>query len=182
GVAVGYGDNGAGKSGYVRVLKKLCRARGGAHSIHPNIFQQAAGTPSATIDFAVGNEERTHLWIDGQPGPAELASVTIFDSETAAVYVENENDVAYRPFGLDLLSKLASACGAVRAALSSELSSLRQNERAHPELLGETAVGDLLRALEAEGSESELERLATVTEKDQPRLGQLKLLVAQFDA
>src|SRR5437773_3086655 len=70
GVTVVYGDNGAGKSGYVRVLKKLCRARGGAHSIHPNIFQQAAGTPSATIDFALGDEERTHLWIDGQPGPA----------------------------------------------------------------------------------------------------------------
>src|SRR5438309_619700 len=29
GVTVIYGDNGAGKSGYVRVLKKLCRARGG---------------------------------------------------------------------------------------------------------------------------------------------------------
>ncbi|MBO8043859.1 AAA family ATPase, partial [Pseudomonas aeruginosa] len=36
GLTVIYGDNGSGKSGYSRVLKRACRARDQSEPIHPN--------------------------------------------------------------------------------------------------------------------------------------------------
>ena len=36
GMTVIYGDNGSGKSGYSRVLKRACRARDQMEAIHPN--------------------------------------------------------------------------------------------------------------------------------------------------
>ena len=38
GLTVIYGDNGSGKSGYTRVLKRACRARDQSEPIHPNAY------------------------------------------------------------------------------------------------------------------------------------------------
>jgi hypothetical protein len=58
GITVVYGDNGAGKSGYVRILKRACRAR---HSevILPNVYgEPATKTASATLRYSVGGKEQ----------------------------------------------------------------------------------------------------------------------------
>ena len=55
GLTVIYGENGAGKSGYARVIKKACRARGVQPNIRPNAFAAAvAEKASAKIVFKVG--------------------------------------------------------------------------------------------------------------------------------
>ena len=54
GIIVVDGDNGAGKSGYVRILKRACRARR-AGQIHPNVYASGTASPaSATIAYGVG--------------------------------------------------------------------------------------------------------------------------------
>lgn len=55
GVTVIYGDNGSGKSGYSRVLKRACRARDQIEAIHPNANLPAgkAGAPEAAFEIAV---------------------------------------------------------------------------------------------------------------------------------
>jgi hypothetical protein len=54
GITVIYGDNGSGKSGYARVLKKICRAcTAGKETIHRNIYDSNPGVPTASIDFAI---------------------------------------------------------------------------------------------------------------------------------
>jgi hypothetical protein len=42
GLTIVYGDNGSGKSGYARILKRACRARARGETILPNVF----GTPT----------------------------------------------------------------------------------------------------------------------------------------
>jgi hypothetical protein len=60
GLTVIYGDNGAGKSGYARVLKQLCRARSPkGDAILPNIYAAATGTPTANVDFHIGGQKRS---------------------------------------------------------------------------------------------------------------------------
>jgi hypothetical protein len=51
GLTIIYGDNGSGKSGYARILKKACRARmpSRVEEIIPDIYDLAPGTPGATI-------------------------------------------------------------------------------------------------------------------------------------
>ena len=54
GITVIYGDNGAGKSGYARILKRACRARY-AGKIEPNVYDdQAPKIASACITFGIG--------------------------------------------------------------------------------------------------------------------------------
>ena len=65
GLSVVYGDNGAGKSGYARILKHACRARGDAGSVLPDIFEDAKGQPTATIAFLQGQRSYYRkLWME----------------------------------------------------------------------------------------------------------------------
>lgn len=88
GLTVIYGDNGAGKSGYARVLKQLCRARSPkGDAILPNIYAAGSGTPAASIDFFIGAQKRSASWTQGSPPDAMLSAVSVFDSRTANVHV-----------------------------------------------------------------------------------------------
>ena len=64
GVTIIYGDNGSGKSGYARILKKVCRARSPkADPILPNIYANASSAPpSATVEFSIGGQHRAATW------------------------------------------------------------------------------------------------------------------------
>lgn len=117
GMTVIYGANGSGKSGYVRILRQAIRTRAPEVDVHPNVFADRGGMPTATIVYAVGDEERSFAWSRGAVPPDELSAMTVYDRDCATVYVSRENEVAYRPFGLDLLDRLASAVESVRADL-----------------------------------------------------------------
>ena len=54
GLTIVYGDNGAGKSGYARILKKACRARmpPKGDRILPNIYAAKSGPQKAIVDFS----------------------------------------------------------------------------------------------------------------------------------
>ena len=114
GITAIYGDNASGKSGYVRVLKKLCRARAAGGPIRPNVFAPVQGNASADVQFTVDGVRHEASWAPGLPPPEPLGRVGVYDRECASVYVTGENEVAYRPFGLDLLDQLAGVAVRVR--------------------------------------------------------------------
>lgn len=56
GLTIVYGDNAAGKSGYTRILKSACRARG-AEAILGNVLSGATPRkPAVTIKYSVGDD------------------------------------------------------------------------------------------------------------------------------
>jgi hypothetical protein len=182
GLTVIYGDNGAGKTGYTRILKRVCRARGERDAILPDIFAETTPEgPTAVIEFGVDGDKRTHVWSSTTQNPKELAQISVFDSHTATVYVEEKTDVAFRPFGLDVFPKLVSACDTIRGTLTSELMALG-GERPFPELLGETPVGNAVRNLLAKDAEPIIESLSVLSSAEQTRLEELKRLVFEMDA
>ena len=73
GVTVIYGDNGAGKSGYARILKSLCCARSPkGDNILANIYAQAPGVPTACVDFHVGGQKHSATWSQGHAADPQL--------------------------------------------------------------------------------------------------------------
>ena len=126
GLTIVYGDNGAGKTGYIRILKGACRARG-PEKILGNVVSGATPlAPVVAIKYKVGGEPDPREWAGGNEDEF-VSRVSVFDTQCAAVYLTEKTDVAFRPFGLDLFDKLVKACKAVRTKLESEQRALGAN-------------------------------------------------------
>lgn len=122
-LTVVYGDNAAGKTGYIRILKSACRARGQERILGNVVSGATPLAPVVSITYKVGAEPEPREWA-GSGEDEFISRVSVFDTQCAAVYLTEKTDVAFRPFGLDLFDKLVKACKAVRAKLESEQRSL----------------------------------------------------------
>lgn len=175
GLTVIYGDNGSGKSGYARVLKRSCRARvpekaGKQERVLPNVYSKDAGPPQAIIEYSIGGQNRTCNWTDGQSADSELASVSVFDSRTASVHVDEENGVAYTPAPLRMLAQLAEAAGSLKSLLDAESVQISASYPAWvktPLVKSATAVGQFMQKLAAKTTDAELDNLAAYSEQDE---------------
>jgi len=178
GLTVVYGDNGSGKSGYARILKKACRARNveKVEEVIPDIYEQNPGIPSATIEYAIGGQNRSCAWQLGTPADAALSDVSVFDSRTANVHVDDTNDVAYTPMPLKMLGHLAGLCKPVKDKLVADVTRLREQTPiglANPTCSPETTVGKLVAALSGTTAPDRIATLSTLSQEERDRHAQL---------
>ncbi len=152
GVTVVYGENGSGKSGYCRILKKLCRVRsGGEEPILGNAFEQGrqVAPAEAAVRFSVGSgEPRKALWRDGGQAPKALARISVFDAKSAILYADQDGKLEFLPQGLDVLGRLADACVRLREILEAERKTIRTRiAAALPTVSPTTTAGRLVAGL-----------------------------------
>lgn len=179
-----YGDNGVGKSGYTRVLKKACRARDQSEQIRPNAYKHPMLTEAATAGFdaLVDGEATEYRWTDGKASPAELSSIAIFDSRCARAYVDNQGDFSYVPYGLDILEGLARVCAWLKDRIQQDQRAARPNTDPFIKLAGSpTQAGILAKGLSAKTRKEDIERLATLAEQDLVQLESLTKTLGEAD-
>lgn len=182
GLTVIYGDNGSGKSGYVRVLKHACRSRDEKFAIHRDLEDKTDTPQSAEICFTRGaNTEQFNWTPDGEPH-GDLPSISIFDSRSASIHVESTNEVAYIPWPMRLLEALADASDRIKTALDGKITTLKSQVPlaiSNPSLSTETAAGSYVFGLSAKSNIPQLDKLAAFTDKESARLTTLKADFAQ---
>ena len=168
GISVIYGDNGSGKSGYSRVLKRACRARDQAEAIHPNANLPAgkAGAPEATFEIAVDGVAKDAYWTQGKTAPPELSSFAIFDSRCARAYLDSEDDFSYVPYGLDVFEVLAKLCKQLKISIDAEHAQSSPDLTALVPLQGDNPVGKLIASLSAKTTTAQIDALATLTQEE----------------
>lgn len=176
GLTVIYGDNGSGKSGYSRVLKRACRARDQSEPILPNA-NFALGKPAvAEADFEIsidGGVPKDVHWKMGTAAPAELSSLSIFDSRCARAYLDTEDDFSYVPYGMDVFEGLAKVCKELKSLLDTEHKQFASDLSAFANLQSDTKVGKLIAGLSAKTQLTQVELLATIKPEDDERYAEL---------
>lgn len=172
-----YGGNGAGKSGYSRVLKRACRARDQSERIRPNaaLPPGKAGIATATFDLLVNGAASSVDWIDKQTAPDVLGAIAIFDSLCARAYIDKDDDFSYVPYGLDVLEGLAKTFNQLKNMVETESAKSIPNTLPYASLSAtSTAVGKLLSGLNAKTKASLVEVMCTITQDETARLAALE--------
>lgn len=168
GMTVIYGDNGSGKSGYSRVLKRACRARDQTEAIHPNAHLPAgkAGVPESTFEISVDGVAKEVHWTQSKTAPPELSAFAIFDSRCARAYLDSEDDFSYVPYGLDVFEALAKTCTQLKAMIETEQAQSSADLSAFAPLQGDTVVGKLIASLSAKTTQAQIDALASLTPEE----------------
>lgn len=174
GLSIIYGDNGAGKSGYARVLKHICRSRRGPRdTILTNVFARNEAGPSACIDFGIGQQNQKATWTLGGGSDSRLSAVSVFDSSTAHVHVDGSNSLAYTPVALEILASLVDACKAVSTRYDADISNISARKPASlqvPMCKTYTTVGKLVHKLTHKTNKDELTALSILSDAENARL------------
>lgn len=117
-ITIVYGNNGSGKSGYVRLLKHVCGARE-TGTLHRNVYKPGSAVQKACISFEQDGIPKSHMWL-GQSVCDDLNNVNIFDTSFGKFFVSSEDEVSYEPPVLSFFSLLILACEKVAAALDAK--------------------------------------------------------------
>lgn len=121
GLTIIYGDNGAGKSSYARIIKHACLSRGGVPEILGNVFEKPGQPSSANISINVNGNIVSNEWSLNFKSNSNLKSIRVFDSQAADHFVTKEDELGYKPSGLHVLEDLAEAVDHVSRCVTEEI-------------------------------------------------------------
>ena len=117
-----YGANGAGKSGYVRLLKNVFYSKD-KKDILPNINIDSGHKPiSATFNFSSEGTEIPLKYPDDR-GHGIFSQFAIFDGDIGKKHLSVRNDFRFRPAGLQLFSEFNVALEKLNNKLNSDIRS-----------------------------------------------------------
>ncbi len=179
-LSIVYGRNGAGKSGYMRILKHACdaKARG---DLLPDVFRRQAASQGCRINFDLGDESKQVQWCVSDGPIEELRRVAVFDQACERVYVNQEHETVYEPPELALVRRLVDACGRVNGALTLQQESMPSRLPRVPTEYAETAAGRWLRALRPSTKREDVDRHSGWTAEDSVHLEQLNVRLSGVD-
>lgn len=186
GLTIVYGQNGTGKSGYTRILKKACRSRH-AGEIMPDVYSSSpTGTAKATLKITgTDGAAETVAWEDEFETAETLSAITVFDREAASVHVQKKNEVWFRPFGLDIPDDLAGVSQEIKARLTTEKETLEQKRNsvfANPIWSSRSALGKALSALRHDTDIAAIAPKTPFSDANEVRLTKLQADLAQDPA
>lgn len=136
-LSVVYGNNGSGKSGYARILKKLC-GKPNAAELQPNVYKTAPQRRQCTVVASIDGTEKTFVWPANSKSVEELSPVDVFDSQTGFFYIDKDQEVSYVPNEVALFEQLVSVFQKLQQKLRAEQDSVNTKLPARPLEFGDT--------------------------------------------
>ena len=160
-----YGQNGTGKSGYVRILKHACGARNPGLLL-PNVWSETPQRQGCLISYEKDGIKQPFLW-DATSGVIEdLRNVDIFDTSCGQVYVNIENEVSYEPPILSFFTDLIRLCETVGLQLDDESDKLNSKKPALPSEYVLSELGQWYEELSYETTSDDLNKKCTWKKED----------------
>lgn len=178
GITVVYGENGSGKSGYARILKKVTRARHSSEVL-TNVFQ-APMEQSARLTVSLGSKEIDLDWPSDRPD--FLSRVSFYDRDCATQYISTDTEVAYRPGALTLLDDMVGVAGRVRSALEERQSLESREVTPLPAVPAGSRAAEFLAALSANTTFVEIDIAGEIPETTKDLMTDFDQRIANLEA
>ena len=180
GLTVVYGENAAGKSGYIRILKSAFRSRGADEMLGNVLSQEGPAQPEFSIQYSIDGGP-TQVWKSSNQEQS-IVQVSVFDRHSEAVYTTEKTDVAYRPLGLDLFDKLSKACKLIRERLQHEQLLLEEQRLRNFDIPENTEAANLVAGLSPLTDPEEVKALSRLTEDELHRQNIVKQKLSDINA
>lgn len=175
GLTIIYGDNSAGKSSYARVLKQACRAADNNSKIHPNIYEPQEKVGTVQINIVEKDRVRKTIYRDVNTPPEKLTShFSIFDSECAKIYTEEENDVVFIPTELQIFNLLAVEQNRLKEIIIEEKEAMLKTIPNMSHINEETTVRKFLDSISYKTLYSDVDEVCKFFSHDQKRLTEIE--------
>lgn len=161
-LAVIYGQNGTGKSGFARLLKQICGSRS-KDEIHSNVFDPTPMACRAHFKVSIDGKPADVHW-DIPSGPHKaLRHAQVFDSKAAQQYM-GRTEACYEPSRMKFVSALIVTADAVNAELAREKALLSKALPAIPETLNHTAEAKWLQSLKSATTTASIDKECLYTD------------------
>lgn len=119
-ISIIYGDNGVGKSGYIRILNNAFLSRGDK-TLYGNIY--STGKPKETscaFKFKESTKEYELKFPDNSKNH-EFSCYSVFDSSSIIAHLTEENVVQFLPNGLEFFDSFSNVITRVQELLESDI-------------------------------------------------------------
>ncbi|MFF1945137.1 AAA family ATPase [Rhodococcus qingshengii] len=120
-----FGQNGSGKTGYARILKRISAVRT-SEDILPNartVYLDSPPTPSAQISYSLSGEKSTVQWTN-EAGLTPFTRISVFDASAVTLHVDSDLGYVYTPAELALFAHVAVGIQGIQQHIAAEISSL----------------------------------------------------------
>jgi ABC-type lipoprotein export system ATPase subunit len=181
GLNVVYGGNGAGKTGYSRILKHAGRTLR-RESVLAHVSASGAPGPRATVNIKVGDKPIPVDLDLTDTGPAILGRICIADAEAGAIYLKSDTVVDYVPASLASISRLAEGLRLLDDNLREMVTKATPSALDLRVYAKGTTVQTLLERLDSSITEEQITALASLDEVESKKRDELRKKKAAIEA
>ena len=117
GITVVYGDNGAGKSSYIRIIKQISNAKY-REDIRGNVYKKSNSGKHCDVKIRKNGKDEVLACDISVSGEHDiLRSIDIFDTKISKAYVEMAKEASYEPWIFSMLSAIANITTQIKVKL-----------------------------------------------------------------
>ena len=169
-----YGHNGAGKSGFARILSCACFSRSSPRIIG-NIYDDDAPDAPATAQFVVdrGNCINEDISFTDGDEHDDLKRISVFDSSVARIHLAKENELGFQPAGFDVFDEAIRAIDLITQKLEADIKTKTRLNKFDQLFADPGPVADKIASLNAESDIAELRALAAFGDAEKERLDEV---------
>lgn len=158
-LTVVYGKNGSGKSGFVRILKRIAGSR-----TKEEVWQNIRNTKSqnlckAKVTCAIGTRDRVYQW-NGESRVFPFDQMAIFDGKCIPIHLNKSLGFSYQPYGFELFQALSSSLQRLQERLEADIQQTKNDKPLMDDIFKEeTSIGKFVAGITAATKPEDLNKL-----------------------
>lgn len=169
-----YGANGSGKSGYIRLFKKVFYSKA-PEDILQNIYIDS-GHKDTNAKFTFHSDNADILLNYADRSNAEFEQFSVFDGKSVLSHLEKKNEFEFRPAGLNFFADYTNAIIQLEQKLNDEIKSKQTGNTAQDlsELFdGESEIKTIVQNLNAQTNMDYLNGYTPFSDEDKTKKKEL---------